>query len=339
MHNQNEQRPILAITMGDAAGCGPEIIIKAFANTTMYGMCRPIVFGDAGRLELAGRLLNSTLKINKVTDIDQGVFTPGIIDVLDFANIPADLPFGQVDARAGHAAYQYIEAAVKNALAGQVDAVVTAPINKEALHKGGHNYPGHTEILADLSNTTDYAMMLSSQSLKVIHVTTHVSMLEASALITKERVLRIIRLANRTLRLLGLSEPRIAVAGFNAHAGENGLFGREEIEQIKPAVEAAKQEGINASGPIPPDTVFYRAASRKEFDIVVVMYHDQGHIPVKLLGFEDGINVTVGLPFLRTSVDHGTAFDIAGKGIADSRSMTAAIEFAARLAKGARSQN
>ena len=335
---EKRQLPILAITMGDAAGCGPEIIVKALADQTVYQLCRPLVFGDAKRMSFVRDRIESSLKINRVTDAQSGLYQCGTIDVLDFDNVPADLPFGQVDSRAGHAAYQYIEAAVQQALEKQVAAIVTAPINKEALHKGGHKFPGHTEILGELSQTKDYAMMLSSDDLKVIHVTTHVSMRQAADLIKKERVLRIIRLADRTLRLLGLENPRIAVAGFNAHAGENGLFGREELDDILPAVEAAQKEGINASGPIPPDTVFFRTVKRKEFDIVVVMYHDQGHIPIKVLGFEEGINVTVGLPFLRTSVDHGTAFDIAGKGIADSASMTAAINFAAKVAQGAAQQ-
>lgn len=333
-----EQRPILAITMGDAAGCGPEIIVKALDDKNIYHLCRPLVFGDAGRIQLAADCVKSQIKINRVTDPQSGGYQPGTIDVLDFANIPANLPFGRVDARAGHGAYVYVEAAIKQAMDNTVAAVVTAPLNKEALHLGGHHFPGHTEIFAQLSGTEDYAMMLAGEALKVIHVTTHVSMRAAADLITKDRVLQIIRLADRTLRLLGLEQPRIAVAGFNAHAGENGLFGREDIDEIAPAVKAAQSLGLNASGPVPPDTVFFRAVCRKEFDIVVVMYHDQGHIPIKLLGFEDGINVTVGLPFLRTSVDHGTAFDIAGKGIADSRSMTAAIEFAARAAAGARQQ-
>lgn len=335
---ENKKLPILAITMGDAAGCGPEIILKALADPQIYQMCRPLVFGDAKRMVFVKDQIKSSMKINCVADAQSGLYQCGTIDVLDFDNVPADLPFGQVDSRAGHAAYQYIEAAVQQALEKQVAAIVTAPINKEALHKGGHKFPGHTEILGELSQTKDYAMMLSSDDLKVIHVTTHVSMREAADLIKKERVLRIIRLADRTLRLLGLENPRIAVAGFNAHAGENGLFGREELDHILPAVEAAQQEGINASGPVPPDTVFFRTVKRKEFDIVVVMYHDQGHIPIKVLGFEEGINVTVGLPFLRTSVDHGTAFDIAGKGIADSASMTAAIDFAAKVAQGAAKQ-
>ena len=337
MLQEQQERPILAITMGDAAGCGPEIIVKALADKSMYQLCRPLVFGDAKRLERAANILNSPLTIQEHTRVGEGAFQHGQIDVLDFKNVPPDLPFGSISPAAGHAAYQYIEAAVQAAMAGEVAAIVTAPINKEALHLGGHDFPGHTEILGELSNSRDYAMLLASESLRVIHVTTHVSMVQAASLIKKDRVLRIIRLADRTLRLLGITQPRIAVAGFNAHAGENGLFGREEVDEIVPAVEEACKEGMTVTGPISPDTVFYRAACRKEFDIVVVMYHDQGHIPIKLLGFDSGINVTVGLPFLRSSVDHGTAFDIAGQGIADDGSMKAAIEFAAQAAQGARS--
>lgn len=335
---QKKQRPVLGITMGDPAGCGAEITVKALADQNTYEYCRPVVFGDAGRMKLAADIVNSGLKINVISDVKDGAYAYGTIDVLDFANVPDDLPFGKVDARAGHAAYMYIESAVQQAEKNKIEAIVTAPINKEALHKAGHNFPGHTEILAQLSHTEDYAMMLAGDALKVIHVTTHVSMRDAADLIKKERVSRIIQLADRTLRLLGIKQPRIAVAGFNAHAGENGLFGREELDEINPAIREAQQLGINAIGPVPPDTVFFRAACRKEFDIVVVMYHDQGHIPIKVLGFDNGINVTVGLPFLRTSVDHGTAFDIAGRGIADSASMTAAIDFAARAAGGVRRQ-
>lgn len=335
MNQEQQEKPVLAITMGDAAGCGPEIIVKALSDKGMYEICRPLVFGDAKRLELAANILKSPVTIVRLTKINEGIFQHGKINVLDFGNISSDLPFGKVSPEAGHAAYQYIESAVQAAMAHEVQAVVTAPINKEALHLGGHNFPGHTEILGELSNSNDYAMLLASETLRVIHVTTHVSMVQAASMIKKDRVLRIIRLADRTLRLLGIAEPRIAVAGFNAHAGENGLFGREDMDEIAPAVEEARMAGMAVSGPIPPDTVFFRAACRKEFDIVVVMYHDQGHIPIKLLGFDSGINVTVGLPFLRSSVDHGTAFDIAGQGIADDRSMKAAIEFAARVAVGA----
>jgi len=336
MIQEQQNRPILAITMGDAAGCGPEIIVKALSDKSMYQICRPLVFGDAKRMQLAVNLLKSPLNILGHSQINEGVFQYGKIDVLDLDNIPADLLFGKVSPEAGHAAYQYIESAVQAAMADEAQAIVTAPINKEALHLGGHDFPGHTEILGKLSNTRDYAMLLASETLRVIHVTTHVSMVQAASLIKKDRVLRIIRLADRTLRLLGITQPRIAVAGFNAHAGENGLFGREDIDEIAPAVEEACKAGMAVTGPISPDTVFYRAACRKEFDIVVVMYHDQGHIPIKLLGFDSGINVTVGLPFIRSSVDHGTAFDIAGQGVAGDGSMKAAIEFAARVAIGAR---
>ena len=216
---------------------------------------------------------------------------------------------------------------------GDLDAIATAPLNKEALALGGCSLPGHTEILSSLSGTREYAMMLVSKNLRVIHVSTHVSLRRACDLVKKERVMRIIRLADTAVRSFGIAAPRIAVAGLNPHSGEGGLFGTEEIEEIIPAIAEARGAGIDAMGPVSPDTVFYRAAVKRDFDIVVVMYHDQGHIPVKLLGFSDGVNVTVGLPFIRTSVDHGTAFDVAGKGIADSRSMTAAIRTAAATAR------
>ena len=215
---------------------------------------------------------------------------------------------------------------------GELDAIATAPLNKEALALGGCSLPGHTEILSTLSGTKQYAMMLVSKTLKVIHVSTHVSLRRACDLVRKDRVLRIIRLADAAMRDLGVAAPRVAVAGLNPHAGEGGLFGAEETEEIIPAIAEAREAGIDAIGPVSPDTVFYRAAVKRDFDIVVAMYHDQGHIPVKLRGFEDGVNVTVGLPFIRTSVDHGTAFDVAGKGTADSRSMTEAIRLAAAMA-------
>ncbi|HWR40523.1 MAG TPA: 4-hydroxythreonine-4-phosphate dehydrogenase PdxA [Patescibacteria group bacterium] len=334
MQAQDYDRPLLAITMGDAAGCGPEIIMKALAAEDIYRRCRPLVFGDTGRLRQAALLVKSTLLVRSVITSAHGSFEHGMVDVLDFANIPTNLPFGKISPLAGHAAFQYIEEAVRQAMDKEVAAVVTAPVNREALQQGGHHYPGHAEILAALSNADDCVVLLVGDRLKVIHVTAHVPMVEAAAFIKKDRIFRVIRLADRMLRLLGISRPRIAVAGFNAHAGENGLLGREEIEEIVPAIEAARQEKINALGPISPDVVFFRAACRKEYDIVVAMYHDQGHIPVKMLGFDDGINVTVGLPFVQTSVDHGTAFDIAGQGTADRRSMTAALDFAIRLVSG-----
>lgn len=326
-------KPVLGITMGDAAGIGAEIIVKSLADKHLYEIAQPVVIGDKKMMQRALDLLQLPLKINVVTNLDNLNAKYGTIDLVDLDNVPADLPYSQVDPRAGKAAYEYVEKAVQYAMANKIQAVVTAPLNKEALHAGGKMFPGHTEILAQLSGTKDYSMMLVSEKLRVIHVTTHVQLRKACDLVKKERVLTVIKLADENAKMLGFKQPRVAVAGLNPHSGENGMFGDEDHKEIVPAVEAAKQLGINASGPIPPDTVFHRAANLNEFDIVVVMYHDQGHIPIKLLGFDTGVNVTVGLPFIRTSVDHGTAFPIAGKGIADSKSMTESLYLAAQMAQ------
>lgn len=326
-------KPVLGITMGDAAGIGAEIIVKSLADKHLYEIAQPVVIGDKKMMQRALDLLQSPLKINVVTNLDNLNTKYGTIDLVDLDNVPADLLYSQVDPRAGKAAYEYVEKAVQYAMANKIQAVVTAPLNKEALHAGGKMFPGHTEILAQLSGTKDYSMMLVSEKLRVIHVTTHVQLRKACDLVKKERVLTVIKLADENAKMLGFKQPRVAVAGLNPHSGENGMFGDEDRKEIVPAVEAAKQLGINASGPIPPDTVFHRAANLNEFDIVVVMYHDQGHIPIKLLGFDTGVNVTVGLPFIRTSVDHGTAFPIAGKGIADSKSMTESLYLAAQMAQ------
>ncbi|MGI6126058.1 MAG: 4-hydroxythreonine-4-phosphate dehydrogenase PdxA [Planifilum sp.] len=326
-----EHRPVIGITMGDAAGIGPEIIMKALNDPSLYRMCRPLVLGEAKMLERAGRILRLPLQVKAVRRLEEADFRPGVVDCLDLDLLPADLPFGKVSAEAGNAAFRYLEKAVELAREGALSAICTAPLNKEALHKGGHPYPGHTEILAQLTGTEEYAMMLSSPQLKVIHVTTHVGLIDAIRRITPDRVYTVIRLAHETLGRAGFSKPRIGVCGINPHAGENGLFGDgEEEEKIVPAVTRARAEGILASGPHPADTLFYRAV-RGDFDIVVAMYHDQGHVPVKVLGLEAGVNITVGLPILRTSVDHGTAFDIAGKGIADEGSLKEAIRQAVAL--------
>lgn len=325
-------KPVLGITMGDAAGIGPEVIVKALADKRIYELAHPIVIGDKKIMQRALDIVKSDLQLRTVQDIDNLHSEFGYIDLIDLNNLPADLPFAKVDARAGKAAYEYIESAVDLTLKNKIHAIVTAPLNKEALHAGGKNFPGHTEILAHLSKTDDFSMMLTSEKLNVIHVTTHVSIRQACDLIKKERVLTVIELAEEYSKMLGFAEPRIAVAGFNPHAGENGLFGDEDEKEIVPAVKEAQAKGMNVVGPLPPDTVFHRAANLDEFDIVVVMYHDQGHIPIKLLGFDTGVNVTVGLPFIRTSVDHGTAFPIAGQGIADSRSMTEALYLGAKMA-------
>lgn len=331
MKHRRVLTPVVAVTMGDAAGIGPEIIVKSLTVKKTYDICRPLVIGDRGIMEKAASIVKSPVTVRGVETVDEAHFAYGTLDVLDLKNLPPDLPFSKVDPRAGRAAYEYLEQAIRLAMERKVDAVATAPLNKEALKAGGCSLPGHTEILGHLSGTRDFSMMLVSKALKVIHVSTHVSIRQACDLVKRDRVFRVILLADEALRRLGVASPRIAVAGLNPHAGEGGLFGTEEIDEIVPAIALARERGIDARGPVPPDTVFFRAASRREFDIVVVMYHDQGHIPLKLGGFEDGINVTVGLPFIRTSVDHGTAFDIAGTGKADCRSMTAAIRAAAAM--------
>lgn len=323
--------PLIAVTMGDPAGIGPEIIAKAFASPEFHGENRCLVVGDAVIMQRTARLLDLPLRVNAIEEPEDAAFEPGTVDVLSGTDLPEDLPFGELDARAGDAAFRYVEQAVELANAGRVAAIATAPLNKEAMHLAGHKYPGHTEILAGLTRTKDYAMMLVTDELKVIHVSTHVSLREAIERARPERELAVIRLAHESLRKLGVEKPRVAVAGLNPHAGENGLFGTEDVEQIAPAVAAAVDEGIDASGPHPPDTVMMRARTGA-FDIVVVQYHDQGHIPIKLMGFDTGVNVTVGLPFFRTSVDHGTAFDIAGTGTAEPESLRAALDLARKLA-------
>jgi 4-hydroxythreonine-4-phosphate dehydrogenase len=322
--------PLIAVTMGDPAGIGPEIVAKAFAEEGFRDEGRSLVVGDPEILERAAKLLELPLRANEISEPEEAAFEPGAVDVLAVGEVLGDLPFGELDAQAGDAAFRYVQRATELANERRVAAIATAPLNKGAMHLAGHKYPGHTEILAELTGTKAYAMMLVTDELKVIHVSTHVSLREAIERVRPGRELAVIRLAHDALRKLGVENPKVAVAGLNPHAGENGLFGTEDLEHIAPAVEEAKEQGIEASGPWPPDTVLMRAR-RGEFDVVVVQYHDQGHIPVKLMGFEAGVNVTVGLPFFRTSVDHGTAFDIAGTGKADHASMQAAIDLARKL--------
>ena len=320
---------VLAITMGDASGIGPEIIAKFFAA----GVSAPaIVIGDAGCLERTVHALHLPLKIRTIASPSEAKPETGTIDVLSLSNLPADLPMGKVDARSGQAAYDYIVSAIDFARKGEIAGIVTAPIHKEAFKAAGIPYPGHTEILANRSGTSDFAMMLANEELRVILVTIHVSIRAVPDLITKARVLKTIQLAHAACLAYGISEPRIAVAGLNPHAGEGGLFGNEDKAEIAPAIREAQRLGMKVSGPFAGDTVFMRAR-RGEFDIVVAQYHDQGLIPVKYMGIEQGVNVTIGLPFIRTSVDHGTAFDIAGKGIADASSLAYAFEQARLLQK------
>jgi 4-hydroxythreonine-4-phosphate dehydrogenase len=333
---------VLGITMGDPAGVGPEIIARACAEPAVRALGRPVVIGAATVMGEAIGLVGAPLALHAVRSVAQCAWAPGTLECLDLGNVDAaTLPRGEVSAAAGRAAYEYIERAVALAGAGLIDAIITAPVNKEALAAAGVPHSGHTEILARLSGTTDFAMLLMGRELRVIHVTTHVALRRVPELVTRDRVLRTIRLAQKTMVSLGRPHPRIAVAGLNPHAGEEGLFGDEEQTAIIPAIEAARAEGLAVAGPLPADTLFSRARGG-EFDIVVAMYHDQGHIPVKTLGFTydeasktwtglSGVNVTVGLPFLRVSVDHGTAFDRAWKGSANHESMTEAIEVAVRM--------
>jgi 4-phospho-D-threonate 3-dehydrogenase / 4-phospho-D-erythronate 3-dehydrogenase len=325
-------RPIIAITMGDPAGIGPEIVMRSLAHEDVYACCRPLVVGDAGRLCQAGGIVQSKLALRLASGGRKALFAPGTVDVVDLGLVPPDLPFGKVSAVAGEAAYRFIERACQMAVDGEADAICTAPISKEALHAAGHRYPGHTELLAELTGTPEVSMMLTAPKLRVIHVTTHIGLIDAIEKIDAALVERTIRRGHATLVNSGIRQPRIGVCAINPHAGENGLFGRgEEAIKIAPAVVACKAEGIRVDGPLPADTLFFLAA-RGDFDLVVAMYHDQGHGPIKVLGIEAGVNITVGLPVVRTSVDHGTAFVIAGKGCADERSLLEAIRQAVELA-------
>jgi 4-phospho-D-threonate 3-dehydrogenase / 4-phospho-D-erythronate 3-dehydrogenase len=325
-------QPVIAITMGDAAGVGPEVIVKALAGAAAKLPFHPLVVGDAARLRRAVEITGVDLEVRIVASPEEAVWQPGTVNCLDLADIPEDLAFGKLSPVAGEGAYHYIEVATKLASEGRVDAICTAPLNKEALHAAGHKFPGHTELLAHLTGTPEVSMLLSAPKLRVIHVTTHIGLVDAVARIEPGLVERTIRRGHATLVAAGVAEPRIAVCGINPHAGENGLFGHgEEEEKVVPAIEKVRADGIDAQGPLPADTVFFRAV-RGDFDLVVAMYHDQGHGPVKVLGLDAGVNITVGLPVIRTSVDHGTAFDIAGTGRADEASMVEALRQAVELA-------
>ncbi len=329
----HEARPLIAITMGDPAGIGPEICLKALLESDIYRLCRPLVLGTLGMLEQMRDVLRSGQHLQLVSSPTPGRYTLGTVDVLDLADEhPGPFPVGVAAKENGAAAVAYVEKAIGLALSGEVDAIATAPLNKEAMRVAGFPYDGHTELLAVKTGTKVYTMMLASGEFRVFHVSTHVSLRGAIERAKKARVLQVIELAYREIQRLGVAEPRLAVAGLNPHAGEHGLFGDEEIHEIAPAVEEGRARGWNVSGPISPDTVFARA-KRGDFDGVVAMYHDQGHIPFKMTEFELGVNVTVGLPIIRTSVDHGTAYDIAGKGVADPKNMVQAIVLAAEMAR------
>ena len=324
--------PVIAVTMGDGAGIGPEVVVAALLDDAVLARCRPVVIGDAQRLREAARILGLDCEIAAVDHPRDAEFTPGRVNVVDLGLLPADLPWGRLSPVAGHAAYAYIERAAQLAVAGEVHAICTAPLNKEALHSAGHIYPGHTELLAHLTGTEEVSMMLSTEKVKVIHVTTHIGLIDAVNRIEPGLVERTVRRGHEAMVRAGTPNPVIGVCGINPHAGENGLFGYgEEEEKIVPALEKLRAAGIDARGPLPADTAFFLAA-RGDYDLIVAMYHDQGHGPVKVLGIEAGVNLTVGLPVIRTSVDHGTAFDIAGTGAAEAGSMVEALRQAAEMA-------
>ena len=328
-----DTRPLIAVTMGDPAGVGPEITAKALANPKIRAVCRAVVVGDLPTMEQAAAAVG--INVAKV-DLDASIRDSDDIQVHDpWGRDLSDLPMGAVNTRAGGAAAEAVVAATKLALDGRVAAIVTAPINKAAINAAGYHYAGHTELLADLTDSPGARMLLVAPGLRVIHNSTHVSLREAIERVTRENVRHVIGLLDATLRMMAIPEPRIAVCGLNPHAGEGGLFGHEDDAFIRPAIEDARNDGLDVTGPEPGDTVFNRARNGA-FDGVVAMYHDQGHVAVKVAGFFDGVNVSVGLPIIRTSVDHGTAFDIAGQGIARADSMEMAIEIAATMAASAR---
>ncbi len=337
-------KPIIGITMGDPAGIGPEIIARALNRPEVYDKCRPVVIGDKGVMEDAVKIANVNPGVYSINNVSEASFNHGLIDVYDLKNIHLEkIPHGRVNADCGRAAGEYIEKAIHLALDKEIAAMVTAPINKESFDRGGYGkkYRGHTEMLAALTHSKKAVMLLASGNLRVIHVTTHVPMRKAVDLIKTERVYDTIHKAYEACRQLGIESPKIGVAGLNAHGGEGGIMGYEEIEEIIPAINKARADGLNVEGPIPGDTIFPRGQAGT-YDIIVAMYHDQGHIPVKLLGFiwdgkawtsVSGVNITIGLPIIRTSVDHGTAFGKAGKGRANEESLLDAIDYAVLIAK------
>ena len=338
------KKPIIGITMGDPASIGPEISVKALTDAKVLELCNPLLIGDAAVMEDAVKVVcPGQVEIRAVKSVGEAVFEPGVINVHDMGLVDMEkLEYGKVSAMCGEAAFRYVEKVIQLAMDGEIDATVTNALNKAAINLAGHHFAGHTEIYAHFTGTKNYTMMLAHENLRVVHVSTHVSLREACDRVKKERVLTCIRIADDACRRLGIESPRVAVAGLNPHSGEGGLFGREEIEEITPAIEEARSLGINADGPVPPDTVFSKARGGW-YDIVVAMYHDQGHIPLKVTGFVydqasgrwsnvAGVNVTLGLPIIRASVDHGTAFGHAHQGLANPVSLINAIEYAAKFA-------
>ncbi|MBQ9223776.1 MAG: 4-hydroxythreonine-4-phosphate dehydrogenase PdxA [Prevotella sp.] len=336
-------KPIIAITMGDPAGIGPEIIIKALSLKETYEKCRPLVTGDANIMQWAVDNMQSELKIHRISSVKEALFELGTIDVYDLACIDmSNFQPGVLQNQCGHAAFISVTTAIQLAMDNEVDATVTAPLNKEALHNAGHNFDGHTEIYAHYTNTKKYAMLLADEHLRVIHVSTHVPLRVACDRVKKDRIIEVTELITDACKQFGIENPRIGIAGLNPHASDGGLFGWEEEKEITPAVKELQERGFNVDGPVPPDSLFAKARCGK-YDGCVAMYHDQGHIPFKVVGFQwdketgkmeaaKGVNITLGLPIIRVSVDHGTAFDVAGKGIASPDAMLLSIDYATKMA-------
>jgi len=325
-----ENRPLIAITMGDPSGIGPEIIVKGL--TTSPDFCRTVVIGDAAWLQQHASQWAPQLSIHPIKDLNDVRNEPGVLDVMDLHNVPENMHMGHSSAEGGKAAVEYIRKAVELATSHQVHAITTAPINKEAMHLAGFKYPGHTEMLADLTHTPEVALMLAGGSLRVVLTTTHVPLSEVRDLLTRDRILKTIRLTHQWLTQVGIEQPRISVTGLNPHSGDGGIFGNEEIETIRPAIEAAQKENIEVDGPFSADALFGRI-HEASYDAVITMYHDQGMIPIKMASMDRAVNITLGLPIIRTSVDHGTAFDIAGQVIAKPDSLLEALKVAATLAQ------
>jgi 4-hydroxythreonine-4-phosphate dehydrogenase len=324
-------KPIFALTIGDPAGIGPEIAVRVATNKNVLNNANLVLFGSSSIITYYLKLMNISCNIKIISNIND--YNDNVLNIYEAYKVDInDIKIGEISAKSGMAAFYYLDEAIKCAMNGSVDGIITCPLNKEAMQLAGFRYNGHTEILAEKTKTKEYAMVLLSDDLNIIHVTTHVPFKKVSSLIKSNKILKIIRLADLTMRLLGKTKPKIAVSALNPHAGEGGIFGYEEQRDIVPAILKARSEQLDVYGPFSPDTVFYRAKSG-EFDIVVAMYHDQGHIAMKLVHFDDSVNFTVGLPFIRTSVDHGTAFDIAGKLIAKTSSLEKAIEMAVKIYK------
>lgn len=340
----SRRKPIIGITMGDPAGIGPEIAVKALMHDAVWQQCHPLIVGDAQVIQQAVPFARAKMNVRSIANCAEARFTRNVIDVYDLKNVDLSrFKLGEVSAMAGNAAFESVRTAIELARSGAIDATVTAPIHKEALVLAGHHFPGHTEIFAHFTGCKDVTMMLAAGNFRVVHVSTHVSLRQACDAVTRERVFKVIELAHNGCRQLGIDNPKIGVAGLNPHASDGGLFGSEERDHIIPAIEAARARGMNVEGPQPADTFFAKAASGV-YDICVAMYHDQGHIPVKMRGFTfdvatmtwtsvNGINVSLGLPIIRASVDHGTAFDQAGKGTASEASLLDAIDYAVKMAR------